>query len=280
MSFQASYLSPRPAPSTVPQTTEDAAFLSLQKSLSVQVLNMNTNIQGIVKLVEQLGTKRDSNGLRKTLHDLTESTQTIAKRVSEDLRTFTTAQCSLPHRKIVLQKTVQDFQSSLVAFQRAQKASAQRQRTLVGSVVQRERDDKALEHRDQLLEIQNQISPDDLDYQEFLIHERDQAIREIETEMHEVAGLFRDIGTLVKTQGDSIIDHSAEKIDSTARDVESGARPLLRAVCLMMLLMMLYVVAMGSIVLELEAGQRTACVMILFVIFGLIQYVGVKKSQA
>ncbi|KAJ7571791.1 t-SNARE [Mycena floridula] len=254
MSFQDSYLSSRPAPSTVPQTTEDAAFLSLQKSLSMQVFKMNANIQGIVKLVEQLGTKRDCNALRKTLHDLTESTQAIAKRISEDLRTLTVAQRSLPHRKMVLQKTVQDFQSSLVAFQRAQKASAQRQRTLVGNVVQDERDHKAPEHRDQLLEIQNQISPDELDYQEFLIHERDQAIREIETEMHEVAGLFRDIGTLVETQGDSI-DRFAGNIESTARDVETGARQL--------------DIAARH---QRKAGQRMACLMILLVVVGVIVF--------
>jgi len=46
---------------------EDAAFQKLQHSLSLQVFNMNSNVQGILKLVDQLGTQRDSAVLRKGL---------------------------------------------------------------------------------------------------------------------------------------------------------------------------------------------------------------------
>lgn len=54
--------------SPVPQSREDAAFLSLQQSLSLQVFKMNTNVQGILKLVDQLGTAKDSASLRKSLY--------------------------------------------------------------------------------------------------------------------------------------------------------------------------------------------------------------------
>jgi hypothetical protein len=39
-----------------PQSREDSAFLSLQSSLSLQVFKINSNVQGILKLVDQLGT--------------------------------------------------------------------------------------------------------------------------------------------------------------------------------------------------------------------------------
>lgn len=50
-----------------PESPEDAAFRSLQSSLSLQMLKMNANVQGILKLVDQLGTGRDSATLRKSL---------------------------------------------------------------------------------------------------------------------------------------------------------------------------------------------------------------------
>lgn len=53
--------------STAPQSPEDSAFLTLQSSLSLQVLKINMNVQGILKLVDQLGTSKDSAGLRKSL---------------------------------------------------------------------------------------------------------------------------------------------------------------------------------------------------------------------
>jgi hypothetical protein len=52
----------------IPQSPEEAAFASLQSSLSMQVFKINANVQGISKLVDQLGTARDSSGLRKTLY--------------------------------------------------------------------------------------------------------------------------------------------------------------------------------------------------------------------
>jgi hypothetical protein len=49
------------------QSAEDAAFMKLQSSLALQVFKINANVQGIVKLVDQLGTPRDSAHLRKSL---------------------------------------------------------------------------------------------------------------------------------------------------------------------------------------------------------------------
>lgn len=50
-----------------PQSPEESAFLALQSSMSMQVFKLNANIQGILKLVDQLGTGRDSAALRKSL---------------------------------------------------------------------------------------------------------------------------------------------------------------------------------------------------------------------
>jgi hypothetical protein len=56
--------------SSLPQSREDSAFLGLQSSLSLQVFKINSNVQGILKLVDQLGTAKDSAGLRKSLYAL------------------------------------------------------------------------------------------------------------------------------------------------------------------------------------------------------------------
>ena len=50
-----------------PQSREEAAFVGLQSSLSLQVFKINANVQGILKLVDQLGTKRDTGGVRTAL---------------------------------------------------------------------------------------------------------------------------------------------------------------------------------------------------------------------
>jgi hypothetical protein len=53
--------------SSAPQSTEETAFHNLQSSLSLQVFKINSNVQGILKLVDQLGSGKDSASLRKRL---------------------------------------------------------------------------------------------------------------------------------------------------------------------------------------------------------------------
>ena len=52
--------------------------------------------------------------------------------------------------------------------------------------------------------LQSQLSPHELAYQESLIQEREAEIREIESGMHELSEIFRDLGTLVGEQGQMI----------------------------------------------------------------------------
>jgi len=58
---------PHTPSNAIPQSQEESAFQTLQSSLSLQVLKINMNVQGILKLVDQLGTGKDSANLRKSL---------------------------------------------------------------------------------------------------------------------------------------------------------------------------------------------------------------------
>jgi len=188
--------------------------------------------------VDQLGTPNDSAQLRKSLHDLTETTRAMAKRGSEDLKKLTTLQASLPHQKTALQKTSHDLQLSLVAFQRAQKESAERQRTVVQGVKLAVEDDQtptSPAHEEtnpttlrQAQMLQEQLSPHELAYQESLIEEREREIREIETGMHELHQIFQDLGTFVGEQG-QMIDDIGNNILSIRDDTGGAATELTTA---------------------------------------------------
>jgi len=244
---------------SAPRSREDAAFLDLQQSLSLQVFKMNANVQGILKLVDQLGTAKDSASLRKSLHDLTEVTRSMAKRGSDDLKKLSSLQTNLPNQKTALQKTSHDLQLSLVAFQRAQQVSAARQRTVVQGVKLAVEDEHAhpLGHEDvpappspeqrQAQILQSQLSPHELAYQESLIQEREAEIREIETGIHELSEIFRDLGTLVNQQG-SMIDNIELNVSSVAADTGSAAEELRTAA-----------------VYQRKAGRRAACLLLIVV---------------
>jgi len=70
MSFadvEAGLARPSAGRSNTPQSPQDAAFLGLNSSLSLQVFKINANVQGILRLVDQLGTSRDTGSVRKAL---------------------------------------------------------------------------------------------------------------------------------------------------------------------------------------------------------------------
>jgi len=117
-----------------------------------------------------------------------------------------------PNQKTAVQKISHEFQISLVAFQRAQQVSAEKQRTVVQGVklaVEDEYHDTdepepSPQEQRQAQILQSQLSPHELAYQESLIQEREAEIREIETGIHELAEIFQDLGTLVSQQGTMI----------------------------------------------------------------------------
>ncbi|KAL1710746.1 t-SNARE [Schizophyllum commune] len=238
---------------SAPQSSEDSAFLDLQSSLSLQVFKMNANVQGIYKLVDCLGTPKDSATLRKRLHDLTESTRAMVKRASEDLKKLTALQMNLPHRKTPLQKTTHDMQQAMLGFQRAQQVSAERQRSVVEGVKHALDEDESPDadhtqtpqQQQQTQLLQQQLSPHELAYQESLIQEREAEIREIESGIHELAEIFNDLGHLVQDQG-QMLDNIESNISSVAVDTGGAAEELTTAA-----------------EYQRKAGRRAACLLLI-----------------
>ncbi|KAK7689840.1 hypothetical protein QCA50_006479 [Cerrena zonata] len=189
----------------------------------------------------------------------------MAKRGSDDLKRLSALQAPIPKFKTSLQKTSHDFQLSLVAFQRAQQVSAEKQRTVVEGVKLAVEDEAAPDERPssptpsqrQAQILHTQLSPQELAYQESLIHEREAEIQEIETGIHELSQIFRDLGTLVQEQG-GMLDNIESNISSIAVDTAGAAEELTtahdyqrragrRALCLMVVLVIVIAVVLLAI---------------------------------
>ena len=155
----------------------------------------------------------------------------------------------------MLQKTSHDLQLSLVAFQRAQQVSAERQRTVVQGVKlavddehqHPEVSEPTPQEQRQAQILQSQLSPHELAYQESLIQEREAEIREIETGIHELSEIFRDLGTLVNQQG-TMLDNIEMNISSVAVDTGAASEELTTAADY-----------------QRRAGRRAACLLLILV---------------
>jgi t-SNARE complex subunit (syntaxin) len=114
------------------------------------------------------------------------------------------------------------------------------------------------------------LSPHELAYQESLVQEREAEIQEIETGIHELSEIFRDLGTLVNQQGGMLgtsyaatfrrshaqpltpslnyQDNIESNVYSIAVDAQAGAEELSTAS-----------------EYQRKAGRRAACLMIIIV---------------
>ncbi|KAJ8591125.1 t-SNARE [Rhizopogon salebrosus TDB-379] len=238
-----------------PQLHEDSTFLSLQSSISLQVFKINSNVGAIHTRVDQLGTTRDSDSLRKSLRELTETTRGIAKQGSEDLKKLASMAMTSPQHKTSVQKTSNDLQQALKAFQRAQQLSVKRQKTVVKEVtlaVETEHPNdmysSASPWQRQAQLLQPALSPHELVYQESLIQEREAEIQQIESGIHELSEIWSDLGTLVNQQG-GMLDNIESNVYSIAVDTQGATEELSTASDY-----------------QRKAGRRAACLMIILAV--------------
>ncbi|KAH8817672.1 t-SNARE [Flagelloscypha sp. PMI_526] len=225
-----------------PDGPKPSAFKSLQSSLGLQVFKLNSNIQQIHKLVDQLGTSRDNASLRKTLHDLTESTRDMAKRAGEDLK----------------QACFRLFEKT-AAFQDC--SEAERQRTMVQDVKLAVDQTSNQPYADEppcfaaatpntapsisLVPSGTSLS-NEPQLTDCILPEREEAIREVEVGIHDVSGIFDMLAGLVHEQADTV-NNIETYISSVEIDTDAADREVTR-----------------SYEYQRRAGRRTACLMIIF----------------
>ncbi|PLW33023.1 hypothetical protein PCANC_01543 [Puccinia coronata f. sp. avenae] len=260
----------------------DQEFQNLANKVSTHIFRINSNVSGLQKLIDLLGSSRDTSDIRKKLHDLTESTREFIKNSSLDAKKLAGWQVSDSY-KIEQQKVSRDYASSIQAFQRISRLSAERQKQFVdrvksanvvsspskhGRLASQDAEPESHElsetrsqfQQQQQLQIQQQKSPQrqadgeevipdyELDYQEALIEERENEIREIEVGINELNQIFRDLGTIVQEQGGNI-DNIESNVQRINNDMSGAVSELHQAH-----------------EYQRKSGRKMLCLLIIFVI--------------
>lgn len=241
---------------------EDEEFRRLARSLSTQTHKISANTAAVSKLVELLGTNKDSTTLRTRLHDLTESTREVLKGSTFDLRRLSDWKLQPTDRqhKQEQQKISSDFQRALEAFQSISKKSAEKQRQFVqkakrtveaidsGVMSPSEIDSTGTAQLVELQTTSDQINDADLQFQEQLIQEREGEIEQIEQGITELNQIFKDLGQIVGEQ-QSMIDNIETNVQAVARDTHGASTQLTEAHAY-----------------QRKAGRRMFCLLLVFLL--------------
>jgi syntaxin 7 len=195
------------------------------------VFRINTSVSSFRRLVNMLGTPKDTPSLREKLHAVEQNISLLVEetvaRLKEENETDHLSSASTG-KKLRDAKLAKDFQAVLLEFQGAQKLAQSREKAFTPNLLSprsanqlpplsannrletKEEEEAALLQRThQLLEVENEAL-----YNEAIIEEREQGIQEIQQQIGEVSEIFKDLAQIVANQGYTI-DDIESNIEST-----------------------------------------------------------------
>ncbi|KAL6626498.1 hypothetical protein ACP70R_030224 [Stipagrostis hirtigluma subsp. patula] len=208
------------------------------QAVATGVFKINTAVGTYQRLVNTLGTPKDTPDLRDRIHKTRQHITQLVKDTSEKLKQASEADHRVEvsaTKKIADAKLAKDFQAVLKEFQKAQRLAVEREAAYAPFVSQaglpqsynssevNNGSDKLAEQRTQLLESRRQelvFLDNEIVFNEAIIEERDQGIQEIQHQITEVNEIFKDLAVLVHDQGamiDDIDSHIENAVAATTQ---------------------------------------------------------------
>ncbi|KAK4175657.1 t-SNARE [Triangularia setosa] len=257
--------------------TDDPDFTRLYQDLTNKLFKLNGNNQRLSGEISHLGTRRDTPRVRERVHELIEESRDLFKSVGEGVKKIQTWEDVTPTQKYHQQKLSRDFTTSLTEFQSLQRTALEKQKASV-SVLQSTLPTSPSSSQQpphaqplssspgsqQQLLLQEQelarLAPqDEVDFQEALILEREEEIRNIEQGVGDLNVLFQQVAQIVNEQGetlDTIVNNVENVRDDTRgadRELRSAARyqknARSKACCLLLILMVILTVVLLAVFL-------------------------------
>ncbi|KAJ5556470.1 hypothetical protein N7494_000385 [Penicillium frequentans] len=217
-----------------PQYRDDPGFDHLAESLSDQIFSLTSNTTRLSSQIALLGTKRDTERVRERVHKLLEETRAGFKEAGEGLKKIQTWEDVNPSQKWTQQKLSSEFKANLDEFQTVQRRALEKQRasavaarTAIEDGEHPSGDADVQLQEQQLLEQPRLANQGEVDFQETLIIEREEEIRNIEQSVGELNELFRDVAHIVGEQGGQL-DIISENVQNVTQDTR-GANVELRS---------------------------------------------------
>ncbi|XP_021816162.1 syntaxin-22 isoform X1 [Prunus avium] len=220
------------------------------QAVSAGIFQINTAVSSFFRLVNSLGTPRDTLQLRDKLHksrahigELVKDTSAKLKQASETDQHAQVSVNAYVVKKIADAKLAKDFQAVLKEFQKAQRLAAERETTYAPFVPKDVLPSSYLAHEQEmssttsskqqalLLESRRQevlLADNEIAFNEAIIEEREQGIQEIQQQISEVNEIFKDLAVLVHDQG-AIIDDIGSNIENSHTATVQATSQLVKA---------------------------------------------------
>ena len=232
--------------------TDDPAFRDLQYDLKSQLQTLLSSNRKLANDVNVLGSKKDTPRLWERVHNTMEKTRDICRAIGEGVKKLQTWEplskratsrgerrvqeliFGQKQQKYEQTKVSSDFQAALQEFQGLQRRALEKEKASISAArAAHDADPGAasspsgapLEQLQRQEHMPAMASQDEVDFQETLIIEREEEIRNIEQGVGDLNVLFRQVAQIVDEQGEqltSIADNIENVHDDTRQaDIEN-----------------------------------------------------------
>ncbi|KAL2939560.1 Syntaxin-22, partial [Bienertia sinuspersici] len=212
----------RPA-SSKPQTPS--------QSIAAGIFQINTAVTAFRRLVDAIGTSKDTPNHRQKMHNTRQRILQLVKDTSSKLKALSESDHAAnisQSKKIEDAKLARDFQATLQEFQKVQQLASERESSYMPSGAQTSADQESQpflveQKRQELVLLDNEIA-----FNEAIIDEREQGIKEIQSQIGQVNEIFKDLAVLVHEQG-VVIDDIHSNVDASAAATTQARQQLSKA---------------------------------------------------
>ncbi|KAI8668814.1 T-SNARE coiled-coil-like proteiny domain-containing protein [Fusarium keratoplasticum] len=249
--------------------TDDPAFKELQYNLKSKLQSLLNSNRKLANDVNVLGTKKDTPRLRERVHNSMEKTREMCREIGEGVKRLQTWDDLTKQQKYEQTKVSSDFQAALQEFQGLQRRALEKERASVTAARAAQEaepgqagapSDTQLEQLQQQQQISQLAQQDEVDFQEALIIEREEEIRNIEQGVGDLNVLFRQVAQIVDEQGEQLgsIADNVENIRDDTRQADVENRQAARyqkaarnkSCCLLLILAVIMTIVILAIVLD------------------------------
>ncbi|XP_019432937.1 PREDICTED: syntaxin-22-like [Lupinus angustifolius] len=202
---------------------------SPSQAIASGIFQTNTAVATFRRLVDSVGTVKDTTEHRQKLHNTRLRILQLVKDTSASLKSFTESDRyahANANQKIEDAKLARDFQTTLQEFQKVQQLASERESTYTPAApplpsssgageesVEVDQESQPFiteQKRQEIVLLDNEVS-----FNEAVIDEREEGIREIEEQIGQANEIFRDLAVLVHEQG-VVTDGFQSNIDASA----------------------------------------------------------------
>jgi len=192
---------------------------SSTSAIKANIARMGDNISRMARMVQQLGTAKDTEDLRHSLRNMRKETTNLSRQTKDSIQLlgssgYQNSDWRIQQEKLrkdfeIQLKRLQDINSRAIEMEKAfvAKAKAGGRRDDYGSseyvpkMPSQERQSLMHDHeeRQHIVRMDNMIQ-----FNENLIAERDEDVKQIEKDVLEINEIFRDLSVMVQDQGTKI----------------------------------------------------------------------------